>query len=254
MTAKLADGVTAFVSLNTDYSNSYRNTLKGSSTETEDLMVRSLFLTPQWVPLTINGLPNNWAQSPNPPGAWNPLALFNSGDYEKTLSQGLSLNSFIEYKPNFLKGLTAKVQYGRLNLTGNSTQYFPSYTVYNFTRSGQNGLLYTTTPAASATSKISNTDRLQKGTNYNNSYQLIASLMYAKSIRKHDFDVLLLTEQTESESDSYLTYRNTQLIPGVDQMFAFDASTTTVQLNGATESGKRSYLARLNYSYDKNTS
>lgn len=250
MNAKVSESVTASISLNTDYSTSNRNTLKGSSTETEDLMARAIFLTPGWVPLTINGLPNNWAQGPNPPGAWNPVGLFNSGDYEKNNSGGLSLNASLEYKPTFLKGFFAKVQFGKLNRSGTSKQYFPSYTVYNFTRSGQNSLLYTTTPTASPTSKITNTDRLQEGTSYANSYQLITSMGYARKIKKHDFDVLVLAEQTEAEGNSYITYRDGQQIPGVDQLFAFNAATTTVQLNGATESGKRSYLGRLNYSFD----
>jgi TonB-linked SusC/RagA family outer membrane protein len=250
MNAKISESVSASISLNTDYSTSFRNTLKGSSTETEDLMARALFLTPGWVPLTINGLPNNWAQSPNPPGAWNPVGLFNSDDYEKNNSQGLNLNASIEYKPQFIKGFTAKVQFGKNNRSGTSKQYFPSYTAYNFNRAGQNSLLYTTTPTSSPTSKITNTDRLQEGTSFNNSYQLIGSLAYAKKIKNHDFDVLLLTEQTEAEGNSYLTYRDGQQIPGIDQLFAFNASTTTVQLNGATESGKRSYLGRLNYSFD----
>ena len=250
MNAKVSESVTASISLNTDYAVNNRNTLKGSSTDGEDLMARALFLTPGWVPLTINGLPNNWAQSPNPPGAWNPLGLFNSGDYEKSNSQGLSLNASIEYKPQFAKGLTAKVQFGKLNRSGTSKQYFPSYTVYNFNRSGQNSLLYTNIPTTSPTSKITNTDRLQEGTSYNNSYQLIGSLTYAKKIKKHDFDVLFLTEQSEADGNSYITYRDGQQIPGIDQLFAFNAATTTVQLNGATESGKRSYLGRLNYSFD----
>jgi TonB-linked SusC/RagA family outer membrane protein len=250
MSAKVSESVSADISLNTTYSTSDRNTLKGSNTETEDLMLRALFLTPAWVPLTINGLPNNWAQSPNPPGAWNPIGLFNSGDYEKNNSQALNLNASINYKPQFLKGLTAKVQFGKNNRTGTSKQYFPSYTAYNFTRAGQNSLLYTTTPTTSPTSKITNTDRLQEGTNYNNSYQLITSLNYAKKIKKHDFDALVLAEQTEGIGNSYLTYRDGQQIPGVDQLFAFNAATTTAQLNGASETGKRSYLGRLNYSFD----
>ena len=250
MNAKISESVTADISLNTSYTTNNRNTLKGSNTETEDLMARALYLTPGWVPLTINGLPNNWAQSPNPPGAWNPLALFNSGDFEKNNSQGLNLNASLSYKPQFVKGLTAKVQLGKNNRNTNSRQYFPSYTVYNFTRSGQNSLLYTTTPTASPTSKITNTDRLQEGTGYNNSYQLIGSVNYAKKFGKHDIDMLVVAEQSEGEGNSYLTYRDGQQIPGVAQLFAFNAATTTAQLNGASESGKRSYLGRLNYSFN----
>ena len=250
MDARISPSVTASISVNTDYSTDYRNTYKSSSTDGEDLMVRALFLTPQWVPLTINGKPNNWDKSPNQPGPWNPIALFNSGDYEKNISQALTLNASMEYKPLFLKGLTAKVQFGKINRSGTSKQYFPPYTVYNFVKGGQNGLFYTTTPAATPTTLLSNVNRLQEGTNYANSYQLFGSLDYAKKLGKHEFDLLLLTEQMESESNSYLTYRDGQQIPNIDQLFAFNASTTTVQLNGALESGKRSYLTRLNYAFN----
>lgn len=250
MDAKISSSVSASITVNTDYATTYRNSLKGSGGDNEDQMIRALFLTPQWVPLTINGLPNNWAQSPNPPGAWNPVGLFNSGEYERSNSQGLTLNASMEYKPLYLKGLTAKVQFGKSNRSGTSKQYFPSYTVYNFTRTGQNNLLYTTTPTTSPTTTISNTNRLQEGTNYANSYQLIGSLDYARKFGKHDFDLLVLTEQVEAESNSYLTYRDGQQIPGIDQLFAFNAATTTVQLNGAAESGKRSYLGRLNYTFN----
>ena len=98
--------------------------------------------------------------------------------------------------------------------------------------------------------KISNSDLLTAGTNYANSYQLIGSIGYAKKFGKHDVNVILVSDQSESESNSYLTYRTGQQVPGVDQFWAFNAATTTVQLNGATEAGKRSYLGRLNYSFD----
>ena len=250
MNAKVSESVSASISLNTDYSVNDRNSLKGASVDNEDLMARAIFLTPGWVPLLVNGKPNNWANGPNPPGAWNPIGMFNSGGYERSNSQGLNLNATLEYKPQYLKGLTAKVQFGKNNRSGTSKQYFPSYTVYNFTRFGQNSLLFSDIATSSPTSKITNTDRLQEGTNYNNSYQLISSLNYAKRIKRHDIDLLLLTEQTEGDNNSYLLYRDGQQIPGIDQMFAFNATPTTVQLNGANESGKRSYLGRLNYSFN----
>lgn len=250
MNAKVTESVTASVSLNTDYTKDYRTSLKGSNTDNEDLMMRSIYLTPGWVPMvTKSGKPFNWAAGPNPPGAWSPLGLINSGDYESNKSQAITLNASIEFKPVFIKGLTAKVQYGKNNRSGTSRQYFPTYTAQNLKKipTNVNGLLYS--DIDSTVAKITNTDRLQQGTSYSNSYQLIGTLAYAKKIKDHDFDVMVGSEQTEGEGDSYLTYRNTQLIPGVDQMFAFDQSTTTVQLNGASESGKRSYFGRANYNF-----
>ncbi|MFM6983656.1 MAG: SusC/RagA family TonB-linked outer membrane protein [Chitinophagaceae bacterium] len=244
MDAQVTPSFKASISLNTDYSTTYRNTLKNSGTDSEDLMARAIFLTPRWVPLTIKDKPVNWSV----PSAWNPVGLFNSGDYERSSAQGLTLNASLSYTPKFIQGLTAKVQYGKINRSGTSKQYFPKYTVYNYTRTGNNSLLFTNALTSSPTSSVNN-DRLSLGTNFNNSYQLIGSLTYARKIKKHDFDIMVLGEQTESYGDSYLTYRDVQQIPGVDEFFAFSASSTTAQLNGATEAGKRSYLGRLNYSF-----
>jgi len=248
MDAQISPSFKASISLNTDYSKTDRNSLKNSGGDTEDLMARSMFLTPRWVPLMINGLPNNWAGM-NPPGNWNPQALFDSGNYERSNAQGLSLNASFIYTPKVIPGLSAKVQFGKFNRSGNSKQYFPRYKVYDFVRAGQNGQLFSNVPA-STSSRLVNNDRLALSTNFNNSYQLIGSLNYAKKIKKHDFDILVLTEQTESNGDSFQTYRDVQQIPGVDEFFAFSASSTTVDPKGATEAGKRSYLGRLNYSYD----
>ena len=51
MNAKISESITASISLNTDYSKNFRNTLKGASDETDDQTIRALFLTPKWVPI-----------------------------------------------------------------------------------------------------------------------------------------------------------------------------------------------------------
>jgi TonB-linked SusC/RagA family outer membrane protein len=205
--------------------------------------------TPKWVPLTLKGLPTNWSQASI--NTFNPIGLFNSGDYETSQGQTLTLNANVTYKPLFIPGLNFKVQFGKINSSGTSKQYFPSYNVYNFVRTGQNGLLYSDVlPSSGITTKVGNTDRLAQGTNYANSYQLIGSIGYARKFGKHDIDFLALTEQREAENNDYLLYRDGQQIPGIDQMFAFNAANTTVQLSGPFESGKRSYLGRLSYMFN----
>ncbi len=249
--AKISPTVSASLTVSTDYAKEYRNTQKSSSTETEDVMMRALFQTPKWVPLTIRGLPTNWSQASI--NTFNPIGLFNSGDYETSQAQTLTLNATLSYRPVFVKGLTFKVQFGKITTNGTAKQYFPSYNVYNFVRKGQNGLLYSDSlPATgSTTTKVTNTDRLQEGTNYDYSYQLMASAEYARRFGKHDIDFLALAEQREDQNDSYLIYRDGQQIPGIDQMFAFNAANTTEQLNGPFESGKRSYLGKFSYMFNE---
>ncbi|RKR84341.1 TonB-linked SusC/RagA family outer membrane protein [Mucilaginibacter gracilis] len=250
MTAKLTEDITAYISLNTNYSKSFSNSLKSaSSTDTETSQILALITTPQWVPLTINGLPNGYGDvSGN--STWNPIALYNSGTYNKTNAQTINLNSSLEWRPKFVKGLTIKEQFGKNNQTSGSNQWLVPYTVYNFTRTGQNSKLFSTVPLASKPSQInSNSDQLQQGTGYNNSYELITSADYSRVIGKHTFDIMALSDLTEGSSGSNLLYRTTAQIPGVDQFYAYPSSTTTVQLNPGANVGKQSYLGKMSYDY-----
>jgi len=248
MNAKVANGLTANITMGTDFSGDERHTLKGANEETDDLSLRALFLTPQWVPLTINGLPVNWS-GPNPPGSFNPVALENSGNYKFSKSQGLNVNASLEYKPNFLKGVTARVQYGKLNRNANAKEYFPAYTLYNFVRQGQNLQLYSEVPTASPTSRVSNSDQLGQSTTTSNSYQLISTLAYVLKAGNHDFDIMAAMDQSESESQNVFFYKNGQTISGVDQFWAFNNASSVIRNPEYTQGVKRSFLGRMNYSF-----
>lgn len=248
MNAKITDNFTATVQLSSDFTRTNRNTLKGASDENDDLSIRALYLTPRWVPVEIWGKPVGWS-GPNPPGNWNPKALFNSGNYKWNKSQGLSVNASLEWRPNFLKGLTARVQFGQLNRLGSAKEYFPPYTVYNFVRRGQNNLLFSTVPAATATSKVSNSDQLGQSAQTNRSYQLVGTLQYSKKFGQHDLDWMAAMDQSEYNTEEYYFYRNGQIINGIDQFWAFATASSVIRNPTYTAGGKRSYLSRLNYSY-----
>ncbi len=247
MTAKITDELTAFISLNTSYSNDYRNTAKSESSDAENTTFGAIIQVPAWVPLTINGLPNYWNGPSSTGGAWNPLQYFNSGSYTTVASQVINLNSSLEYRPHQIKGLTAKVQFGKNNYLSNSKNYYPPYTLYNFNTTGQNGALYTTT--GNGTKSITNSNQVLVGTGATNEYELIGSLDYSRTIKQHTFGVLLVATQNETNTTSYNTFRTTQLIPGVDQLFAFDPSTTTAQGINNAEGGNLGYIVRANYDF-----
>jgi TonB-dependent starch-binding outer membrane protein SusC len=247
MNAKVIDGLTAEVIFASDFAKENRNTLKGANGETDDYSIRALYTTPQWVPLTINGNPVSWT-GPSQPGRWNPVALFNANNYKWEKSQGLSVNASLEYKPTFLKGLTARVQYGKLNRNANHKEYFPPYIVYNYVRSGQNSQLYTDMlPTSGRTSTVSNSDQLAESTTLNGSYQLIGTLSYAHQFTNSDFDIMVGFDQGESNSENVFIYKNTQLVTGVDEFWAFSNSGQTIRNPEYTATAKRSYLGRMNY-------
>jgi TonB-linked SusC/RagA family outer membrane protein len=245
MTARLSDDITAYVSLNANYDASYDNGQKSESTDTENYVVKSLVLTPPWIPLYINGLPVG--VTTNGPGFWNPVSEFNSGSYSTSAAQALNLNTSIEWRPHFVKGLTAKVQYGKTDYSTNGKNWYAPYNTNTFVASGQNGLLYGTTSTPKLTS---NGDQIFSSYGYNNNYELIGSLDYSRTINKHTFDVLVVSEQTEANADNTQEYRTGPAqIPNVDQFFAYSPSTTTLQTLTPSETGKLSYLVRANYDY-----
>ena len=261
MNAKIADGLSVNVNFSTDFNTENRNTLKQASDLTDDLAVRALYLTPKWVPLTINGKPVPF-NGPNPPGNWSWVGLERSGNYKLNKSQGLSTNIALDYKPTFINGLTARVQFGKLNRNATSKEYYPPYTTPNWAKFGQNGLFYddsiVTPPATGIPSvtSIGNSNQLSEGSTISNSYQLIGTLMYARKFGEHDFDVMVGVDQSEAEGRNMFLTKTTQLVAGVDEFWAFSSDPAsvnslaeTIRNPQVTKFVKRSYLGRANYSF-----
>ncbi len=247
--AKIVDGLSANFSVSTDYNKENRGTHKNSNDETEDLSTRALYLTPKWVPLSINGIPTTFS-GPNPPGNFSMLALLNSGTYKKNTSLGLSVNASIEYKPSFLKGLVAKVQFGKLNRSNASKEYYEPYVAGNFLRNtAGNGLLYTKTLLGMTS--FSNNDQLSEGSTISDSYQLFGTLGYNKTIGASDFSVLVGADQSEANGRNTFVTKVTQIVRGVDEFWAFsnDPATITVRNPQYTQFAKRSYFSRADYNF-----
>lgn len=258
MSAKIIDGLTVDVNFSSDYNEENKSTQKNNNAETDDISNRALFLTPKWVPLEIGGNYTLW-NGPNPPGNWNMLGLINSGTYAINKSQGLSTNASIQYKPSFLPGVTARVQFGQLNRNATGKEYYPSYTVSNFIRNGNNGLLFSDSiNANSPTTTITNNNQMSEGTTTSNSYQIMATLSYDKKIGRHDFSLMAGMDQGGARGRNIFLTKFSQIVKGVDEFWAWSndpssaASLTDIIRNPqAIQNNKRSFLGRLNYSFNE---
>ncbi len=264
MNATIIDGLTANVSFSSDFNQEKSNNHKNASSETDDLTIRSLYLTPKWVPVELRGMPVAF-NGPNPPGNWSLLGVHNSGSYRLNKSQGLSVNTSLDWKPKFLEGLNARIQFGKNNRNATGKEYYASYEVGNFVRRGQNSLLYSTVLAsevpnapASATPKvrITNNDQISEGTTISENYQLIGTLSYGKKIRNHDFDVMVGFDQGEASGRNIFLSKFQQQVRGVDEFWAFSNDLSTlgtiqdaIRNPQAIQNAKRSYISRANYSF-----
>lgn len=263
MNATIVEGLTASVTFSTDFNKEYSNNHKSASSETDDATIRSLYLTPKWVPVMIGdklvgfqGANNSSPQNQN----WSFLGVQNAGTYRDARSQGLAINASVEWKPKIVKGLTGRLQYGKNDRTAFAKGYYPSYRVANLQRRGQNSLLYSgdlvATTGASPTVNITNNNSLEEGTTTSQNYQLIANLSYGRTIRDHDFDIMAAFDQSEAESRNILLQKGTQLVAGVDEFWAFSNDPSTL---GSVQdvlrnpqvflTAKRSYVTRANYSF-----
>jgi TonB-linked SusC/RagA family outer membrane protein len=265
LNATIVEGVSANLSFASDFNQEQSNNHKSATSDNDDATIRALYLTPKWVPVTIGdklvgfqGANNSSPQNQN----WSFLGVHNSGSYRDSKSQGLSVNASLEWKPKFVKGLVARVQYGQNNRNAVAKGYYAPYYVSNLARRGQNSLLYSgqlvSTTGASPVVRIANNDQLEEGTTISNNYQLIGILSYGKKIKSHDFDVMVGFDQGESESRNVLLSKNTQIVLGVDEFWAYSNDPSAlgsinevVRPTQAFITAKRSYITRANYSFKK---
>ncbi len=261
MNATIVDGLSAQINFASDFNRERSNNWKNANSETDDATMRALYLTPKWIPVQINGLPvgfgGNAAPNNQTANPWSMLGTHNSGTYRDAKSQGLSVNASLEWKPKFVKGLAARVQYGNNNRTNNSLGYYPTYLVYLFQARGQNGLLLSDQLAATPTRRVtSQTDQIEEGITTSKNYQFITTLSYGRKFGEHDVDVMVGFDQGEAESKNYLLSKTGQIVAGVDEFWAFNNDPSTLgSIQDALrnpqffKSSKRSYLTRANYSF-----
>lgn len=260
MNAVMTPELSASVNFASDFNRELSNNWKNADGNTDNATNRALILTPKWVPVELNGLPlafgGNAAPNNSTGNPWSLLGVHNSGSYRDARSQGLSVNATLDWKPRFLKGLTARVQYGNNNRINESKGYFPAYTAYNFTPRGQNGLLYS--PVVLSSRRVtSQADQMEEGTTSLKNYQFITTLSYAKKFRGHDISAMVGFDQSEAYSKNILLSKATQIVQGVDEFWAFSNDPSTLaSVQDAFRNpayfinAKRSYISRVNYNFN----
>ena len=253
LTANIATGLKADVAFNVDWNIT---DAKYNATDADANYFRDMITVPKWVPISQNGLYTN--KGKGTALGFNPLAELESGYYKTTKSKGYRINANLTYEAPFLKGLTARFQISQGSNFSNNRQYTPNYTLYSFERFGNNGELFTDRPNLTIQNGNPVLDvngignrRIIPGLSEANSYQAFATVQYVKTIAKHSVSLLVGGEQTESNNENISILYTNQLVPGVDDPWAFDAS--TIASNGIlrAENTKRSFFGRLNYDFDK---
>jgi len=251
LVANLTNGLKADINFNVDYNTREQH---HNSTDNDAAFFERIISIPRWVPISINGNYINFSANNS---TVNPKAVAESGYYNNASTKGYRINAALTYEPTFLKGFTAKVQISQSSGSSKNTQYAPPYRLYNYVRSGNNQQLFTDqlVNTSSTSSYFEPTSAssafIVPGVSANDSYQGFITLQYAKTFAKHSVNLLVGGEQSEGNSqESSVRYTN-QLIPGIDQYWAFDATTLARQSFARTAVSKRSFFGRFDYDFDK---
>ena len=240
--ANIAKGFKADINFNVDYRHRYS---KNPTSENDQAFIEAMVQVPMWVPSQINGKYVNIGGS-NP----NPLAAIESGYYSSNKSSGYRINSALSYDfSGVLKGLVARLQVSQATNNGSSTTYRPPYSLSDFKRFGPGNALYYDTLLTTSIINGGNNSTYEPSMSKSNSYQGFFTLQYNKAIANHGVSVLLGGEQSETNTESVGVRWLNQVLPGLDDYWAFDQSGVTPS-RSVGNGVKRSFFGRLNYNYD----
>lgn len=220
-----------------------------------------------FIPETINGLPivhsgmQNTA-STSYENMYNYYAIQHSPDYVLKTGNSFDIQASLEYdfswiKP--LKGLSAKFTYSKSFSNSQGEDIRTKMNVYRMiSRPGEFGHLYT---GAGANYDLENFDILSmdngnqviESMSRSESYQMNFILNYARKFGKHDVSGLFSIEKGESESRS-LEGTGINPLPftdgSINSMLGDENNTVAKGDWSRSESGRMSYIGRLNYAYD----
>lgn len=257
---KIGKSLKASLQVSGDYgSNTTAYSSVGSSTGDNDY--NYLLTHPRYMPDMVNGLPlANYGvsnKSFETAQLYHYQTIQDLGNYSKTMTQNMTLNSSIEYDfswSKLLKGLKFKVSYSKNIATNKNNQFGTNYTLYKINvRNGSGNHLFTgdglDLSSGNLTSiTVSNGNILSRSMSRSDNYQMNFVMSYARSFGKHDVSGLFTIERSENEYED--------LNGSVTNPYSFTNGQSNGTNNGEkstvftrSESGTLSYVGRLNYAY-----
>mgnify|MGYP003638218186 CR=1 FL=1 len=159
--------------------------------------------------------------------------------YSDTDTQNNNGTIELKYDFKFIKGLSAKLFANYSNYNSDNKSF--RKTVHQYVYDPESDI-YSLRGTFNADPEL--IQRHDKGRTITEQF----SLYYDRTFDKHHVSALTLYEAIDSKSDYFLTGRKGFITTAVDQLYA--GSTSSISNDGrAYESGRTSYVSRLNYSY-----
>jgi TonB-linked SusC/RagA family outer membrane protein len=250
--ARPAKGLTASLSLSDDisYNRSFWYKTSGTS-ESLDQDVTSLTRVAPWTKYFIDGNPvllnTNYNGSQNIDNV-NVFLFQNSNNYTGGTSYIMNVLAKLNYEIPGVNGLSIGASYNdNINNTFNK-QYGTSFDYYRYSGLGDNNHIPGGTIVGSPI-LIKNGDRVRLTPNYNTAYQFDADINYKRTFGKHTINFLGIYEQSETYFEGVAAEADGVILTGLDNQNFTTGAQSSSQASYISESGKLSYIARLNYDY-----
>jgi TonB-linked SusC/RagA family outer membrane protein len=125
--------------------------------------------------------------------------------------------------------------------------------MYNFQTAGTNNHYIDPANVVVSTKTRDDGNYVYKENQYSESYQLNFFATYERTFGKHDLGAVFVYEQSEGDSERFDAQRNKLISWEMPEFFGAsgDATESTVGAGSVSESGRLSYVGRINYSYDE---
>ncbi|HET9570751.1 MAG TPA: TonB-dependent receptor [Bacteroidales bacterium] len=247
--ANITKNLTASLNLSTDNRNDVKPNWKsdGERDRMNDLY-KGMLLRTKFIPSMINGLPV-WNGI-----EWHPLMLISKESGLNTKKwQNVNADFVLEYKVPQVKGLKLKLLYNKSIDNTLIKQVKYPYTLYQFKTAGTNNHYIDPSNELTGQTKVRDDGNyVKKSYELENNYQLNAFVTYDWKHAKHDLNALFVYEQAEGNNEQFDALRNFLVSPTIPEFFAAgsDPTQSVVGDGDVGESGRQSYVSRLNYTYD----
>ncbi len=205
--------------------------------------------TSPYFPMYIDGKPVGNAANGNF-NTWHPGEVMNDEGYIHTNAKTYNGIIALEYRVPFVSGLKIKGSYSyNYNSTVDKTLYKP-YTVYDFATTGDHSHILTDQVIGSHVISQQAYSSLAEDMGETNTYQLDLFLNYDKEFGRHHVSATMVYEQSEGNYNYFNGQKQNLLTPTIDQLYIASSDPALTSFNGnANETGRLSYVGRVNYDY-----
>ena len=202
-----------------------------------------------YFPMYIGGKPVGNAANGNF-NTWHPGEVMNDEGYIRSNLKTYNGIIALEYKVPFVSGLKIKGSYSyNYNSTVDKTLYKP-YTVYDFATTGNHSHIVTDKIIGSHVISQQAYSSLSEDMGETNTYQLDLYLNYDKDFGRHHISAMAVYEQSEGNYNYFGGQKQNLLTPAIDQLYIASSDPNLTSFAGnANETGRLSYVGRLNYDY-----